>query len=263
MQINVKIDFSKANKLLDRLRGPEVKQAIAKALTDSAFEGRRVVQQDMDKSFNGVTPYIRKSVFVTPATPNNLTAIIEPRYMGGKGVDPQNILRASIFGGERKLKRSEVAFLRAGILPAGYAIVPGDACPLDQYGNVRGGFVVQLISYLKAFGEQGYKANMSDKRKAKLANRGRTAGGYSRVNGVEYFVSYGKLRGGRGGSHLHPGIWSRTGTHGSDIKPILMFVKTPKYGKRLDFFDKPVKAALDKFNPRFRYHMRTILEAGA
>ncbi|MEY2686592.1 MAG: hypothetical protein RL375_790 [Pseudomonadota bacterium] len=260
MQITIKTDFAKAEKLLAQLSGPQIRIATAKALTDAAFEARKVVQQDMDRSFDRVTPYIRRSITVKPATPDKLQAIVEPKYQGGKGVDPQNVLRASIFGGERKQKASERALARVGILPSGYSIVPGEACPLDIYGNVKGSFIVQLISYFQAFGEQGYKANMTDRRKANLAKIGRTANGYKTINGVQYFIASGKLRSGRS-SHLHAGIWSRTGIHGSNVKPILMFVRTPNYPKRLDFFDKPVAAAMAKFNPRFRYHMRTILEA--
>lgn len=262
MQIKVTTDFSKAFKLLAQLSGGEIRKATAKALTDVAFEARKAVQQEMDRSFDRVTPYIRRSISVKPATSENLVAIVEPRYQGGKGVDPSNVLRASIYGGQRKQKASERAFLRVGILQPGYSIVPGDACPLDQYGNIKGSFVVQLISYFQAFGEQGYKANMTDRRKANLAKIGVSAGGYKTINGVQYFVATGKLRSGKS-SHLHAGIWSRTGIHGSDVKPIIMFVRTPTYRKRLDFYGRPVKAALDKFNPRFRYHMRNIIEGKA
>jgi hypothetical protein len=259
MQLTVKTDFSKALRLMARLSGPELRMATAKALTDAAFEGRKAVQSEMDRSFDRVTPYIRRSITVSPARPDKLEAVVAPRYQGGKGVDPQNVLRATVFGGARKQKASEKAFARVGILQPGYSIVPGSAAPLDAYGNIKGGFIVQLISYFQAFSEQGYKANMTSKRRANLAKVGRSAGGYKTINGVQYFVSQGKLRGNKA-SHLHPGIWSRSGIHGSTVKPILMFVRTPSYAKRLDFFDRPGKAALDKFNPRFRYHMRTILE---
>jgi hypothetical protein len=263
MKVSMQVDFSKAMKLIRRLSGPELKVATAKALNDAAFEGRKVIQSELDTSFDRVTPYIKRSIQVDRATPERLIATVEPTYMGGKGVDPANILRASVFGGQRKHKASERAFARVGILQPGYSIVPGEQCPLDRYGNIKGSFMVQIISYFQAFGEQGYKANMTAKRKGKLANVGRTASGFKTINGVVYFLSHGKLRGGRGGSHLHYGIWAKTGTHGSDVKPIIMFVKQPTYRKRLDFFGKPVKAGTEKFNPRLRYHMRTILEAKA
>lgn len=261
MQINVTTDFDKAYQLLNRLSGPQARDAMAKALTDAAFEARKVVQSNMGTSFDRVTPYIKNSIRVVPATSDKLTARVEPKYMGGKGVDPEEVLRAEVFGGQRRKKRSEAAMERAGILPGGFSMVPGGACPLDQYGNIKGAFIVQLISYFQAFGQQGYSANMTDKRKAKLAGVATTAKGYKSINGVVYFVSYGKLRSGRGGSHLHPGIWSKTGIHGVDVKPIIMFVKQASYTKRLDFFDAPVRAALDKFNPRLRYQLRKIIES--
>lgn len=260
MQITITTDFSKANKLLAQLSGSAIKQATAKALTDSAFEARKVIQSEMDRTFDRVTPYIRRSIYVTQAKPENLQAVVEPRYMGGKGVEPNNILRAEIFGGQRKHKGSETALRRVGILQPGYSIVPGQACPLDQYGNIKGGFLGQLISYFQAFGEQGYKANMTARRKANLAKIGRSSGGYKTIGGVVYFASQGKLRSGRT-HHLPAGIWAKTGIHGSNVKPIIMFVRTPSYRARLDFFNKPVQAAIDKFNPRFRFHLRTIIEA--
>lgn len=264
MKVDVQVDFSKAHKLIAQLTGREFAVATAKALTDAGYEARKAIQAEMDRSFDRPTPYIRKSILVTPASPDKLQAVIEPTYMGGKGVDPKNVLQAHIFGGQRKHKRSENALRRVGILQPGYSIVPGDACPLDQYGNIPRGFTVQLISYFQAFGEQGYSANMKQKRKDKLANVGRTAAGNKIINGVQYFVSWGRLRS-IGDSmrvnHLPYGIWSRSGIHGMKVQPILMFVKSPSYKERLDFFDKPIQAAKNKFNPRLRYHMRTILES--
>ena len=260
MDVKLTVDFSKAQALIARLSGPELQTAAVAALNDAAFEARRVVQANIDASFDRPTPYVRRSIQVTKATVDRPSAVVEPKYPGGKGVDPQSILRASVFGGERRLKRAERALQRVGILLPGYAMVPGEACQLDAYGNIKGGFIVQLLSYFQAFGEQGYKANMTAKRRDKLAARGVSTRGYRTIGGVEYFVAWGKLRSGRS-SHLHYGIWSRTGTHGAVVKPVIMFVRTPRYGVRLDFFTKPVAAAQAAFDRRLRFHMRTLLEA--
>ena len=267
MEITVQIDCSKTVALMERLSRSGVDSAIAKALNDSAFAARATIQKGMDSVFDRPTPYIRKSVWVTPATPEKLEASVAPTYFGGKGVDPQKILQAEVFGGRRRLKRSEVLLQNAGILPPGYVTVPGAACPLDSYGNIKGGFLVQLISYFKAFSEQGYRANMTDKRKKGLAKFGKSERGYKTINGVVYILSLGSLPGGKGVHdamnrtiHLAPGIWAKSGTHGSSVKPILMFVKGTNYAKRLDIFEKPVQDALAKFEPRFRYHMRNLIE---
>lgn len=249
MKLSIETNFKEVARELERA-GKQARFAAMQALNDTGFKVREALQKEMDQKFDRVTPYIRRSIFVTKATTQKLEVVIEPRYAGGKGIDPKKVLRATIFGGARTHKRSEAALQRVGILPAGYSIVPGDAAPLDQYGNVRGAFMVQLISYFQAFGEQGYRANMTAKRKAGLAKVGRSAGGYRTINGVQYFISYGKLRSGRTG-HLHPGIWARKGIHGSDIRPILMFVRDPHYKRLFDFEGIGERTALKEFPKAF------------
>lgn len=208
------------------------------AINDVAFDARMIMQDEMRTQWDRVTPYMIRSVWVERATEQRMEAKVWPRYMGGKGVDPAKVMLAQVRGGPRRSKRFEVALQRAGILPSGMAAVPADGIDpahIDAYGNVKGSFIVQLLSYLRAFGEQGYRANMTGKRRDKLANRGRTEKGYATINGVEYFVSYG--RGERNGrmQHLPAGIWSRSGIHGSIVQPVFLWSKRmPTYSKTID-----------------------------
>ena len=236
------------------LTGPQAAKAYAKALNDTGFQVRRAMQDEMRAVFDRPTDYILRSPFVRMATPAKLSVTIEPTYMGGKGIDPQKILDAQTWGGRRRDKRSEVALKRAGILPAGYQTAIPDEARGGPYpgsddgkGNLRGPFLVQLISYLQAFGEQGYKANMSEK-------------GYQRVHrgtkkqaGRRYFVAYGGERDAprttRKGepdaraAHLARGIWAVSGTGGVLVRPVLLFVK-PKRGYQPRFdMDKVAKRA--------------------
>ena len=251
------------------LTGAQAAKAYAKALNDTGFEIRRAMQDEMRAVFDRPTDYILRSPFVRMATAAKLSVTIEPTYMGGKGVDPQKILDAQTWGGRRRDKRSEVALKRAGILPAGYQTAIPDEARGGPYpgsddgkGNLRGPFLVQLISYFQAFGEQGYKANMSDK-------------GYLRVHrgtkkqaGRRYFVTYGKTRGGpritqkgeqdERTAHLAPGIWAASGTGGADVRPVLMFVR-PKRGYQPRFdMDKVAKRAdaTAYLERRIRYRLR-------
>ncbi|WP_052223908.1 hypothetical protein [Comamonas testosteroni] len=251
------------------LTGAQAAKAYAKALNDTGFEIRRAMQDEMRAVFDRPTDYILRSPFVRMATAAKLSVTIEPTYMGGKGIDPQKILDAQTWGGRRRDKRSEVALKRAGILPAGYqTAIPRDeeGGPYpgsdDGKGNLRGPFLVQLISYFQAFGEQGYKANMSDK-------------GYLRVHrgtkkqaGRRYFVTYGKTRGGpritqkgeqdERTAHLAPGIWAASGTGGADVRPVLMFVRPGRgYLPRFDM-DKVAKRAdaTAYLERRIRYRLR-------
>ncbi len=254
MKITLKMEgLEKVRKQLDQLSGPQLREAAAKAINDTAFQVRRTMQAEMASVFQDPTPYILKSVYVKQADASSLSATIEPTYFGGKGIDPQQILRAQEAGGTRRDKRSEVILRRAGILPAGYQTAlprvpfPGSD---DGRGNMRGPFLVQLISYFQAFGEQGFKANMSDKRKASLIK------GTSKVSGRRYFVAYGKLRSGKTG-HLAPGIWAVVGTTGADVRPVLMFVRTPSYTPRLSMQRIGEKADSDNYLARrLRYRIR-------
>lgn len=264
MQLKLEIQgLEKVQKQLQKLGQTGLKAAAAKALNDVAFKARKAMQDEMQSVFQSPTPYILRSVQVEKATPESLTATVAPTYMGGKGVDPQKILLAEVEGGPRRDKRSEKLLRSAGILPAGYqTAIPREHFPGsdDGRGNLRGPFMVQLISYFQAFGEQGYRANMTDKRKSKLANRGVSANGYKTINGFVYFVAYGRLRSGPT-SHLAPGIWAKSGIHGSNVKPVLMFVRSPSYAPRLSLEKIIQKNQLQaEFEKRMRYQIRTAFE---
>jgi hypothetical protein len=217
--------------------------ALARALNNTGFDVQRAEKRAMQSVFVGVTPYVLNSVRVSKATPDRMECTVDVDFWGrGKGVPAESVLQAEVYGGRRRAKRAESAFQRIGLLPRGWAMVPGPAAPRDAYGNVPGAFYVRLISYFAAFGEQGYRANMTDKKRARLAKRARTERGFSTINGVEYFASRGKGEySGRGAwrngrqQHLHAGIWQRSGIHGSDLKLVMLFVPLPAYRVRLQF----------------------------
>ena len=246
--------IEKVQRQLAKLSGTQAAGAYASAINDTAYEVRRKMQAEMAAVFDRPTPYILRSVRVKQATAVNLQATIEPTYFGGKGVDPQKILIAQADGGARRDKRSEVALRRAGILPAGYqTAMPESPYPGsdDGNGNLKGSFLVHLISYFQAFGEQGFKANMKDRIKANLHTRGTKT-----MAARRYFVSYGRLRGNRS-SHLAPGIWAASGTHGVDVRPVLMFVKSGQYRPRLSMERIARQAnASEYLARRLRYRIR-------
>lgn len=228
----------------------------AKALNDVAFAGQAAMRQALRSAFDRPTTWIANSPKVATATSSRLQATVAPTAgradrlptTGGKvGVDPQHVLQAQAFGGRRADKRSEVRLRRIGVLPAGYQIViPATPFPgsEDGHGNLRGPFVVQVMSYIQAFGDDGYRANMSERRKRVLHTRGGASlKGGGPYLGRRYFVSYGRLRGGtrttaRGDvdqrtGHLAPGIWAVVGRTGADVRPVMLFVKRGNYKPRL------------------------------
>lgn len=247
--------------VLAKLSGPQAKAAYAKAINDTAFQVRREMQGAMRSSFDRVSPWIERSPKVFAATPDKLSAYIAPTIhttnapsKGGKvGVDPQNVLQAQEFGGRRADKRSEVVLRRAGILQPGYQTAmpkvpyPGSD---DGRGNFRGAFLVQLISYLQAFGELGFRANMTDRRKGNLEK------GTKKQTGRRYFVSYGRGREGRS-KHLAPGIWAASGTGGVDVRPVVMFVRPPVYQRRISMDAIAAKVDVQGYlDKRVRFRLR-------
>lgn len=231
-------NLQKVAQAMGKLAERDVKVALARALTDAGYQVQREVQAEMRSIFDRPTPFITRNVRVFHATPERLSVAIAPTLTtdysvfqrGGKvGVDPQDVLRAQEGGGKRRDKRSESVLRRARILPAGFqTAIPATPYPgsVDAYGNIRPGFMVQLLSYLQAFSEQGFKANMTKK------NRGRLEKGTAQKAGRRYFVSLGRYRDAT--RHLAPGIWAASGPGGVDVRPVLMFIKAPNYKPRLN-----------------------------
>lgn len=255
MKIGAKVQgLERVQSALASLTGGQTRAAMAAAINDAAFAYRRALQAEISSVFDRPTPYVRNSVFVQQATADRLQATIVPTYFGGKGVDPQKILMAQELGGRRSDKRSETALRRVGILPNGYqTAIP--ATPLagsdDGRGNLKGSFITQLISYFQAFGEQGYRANMTAKRKASLQR------GTAKQSGRRYFVAYGSMRGDAKTKHLALGIWAVVGDTGADVRPVLMFVRTGNYRPRLSTEAAARRADLNNYlSKRMRYRIR-------
>jgi hypothetical protein len=264
MTLDISIQVENLDKVADafgRLGTREAKVAFAKALNDTGFMVRRAMQAELGK-FDRVTPFIQRSPKLVAATPDKLSARIIPTMdsrnlpsAGGKvGVDPQDVLQAQEFGGRRADKRSESVLRRAGLLPNGFqTAIPTDPYPgsADGRGNMRGAFLQQLLAYLQAYNVAGM-ANMTAKRKGNIQR------GTAKTRGRRYFVSYGRLR----GQHLAPGIWAAQGTSGSDVRPVLMFVRRPSYTPRISM-DRVARdsGAQEFLDRRVRFRVREAADA--
>lgn len=189
--------------------------ATMQAINDSAYAVRGDLQRGMQSSFQGVTPYMVRSIWVRSATKQSLTASVWPKHNGGSGYDPQKILASQVFGGDRKIKGYERALQRLGILPSGMSAVPSKACPLDGYGNPQRGALLKIISYFRAKG--GAAAVTDTKRARGIASKGQ-----------RYIISKGMGK----THHLAMGVWL---IDGSRVAPMLMFVKKVKNKKRFDY----------------------------
>jgi hypothetical protein len=214
-------------------------EALRRGLNATVRKGPPAVQSVMRRVFDRVTPYALNAMRVQEAQGQGTqlkagVMIKGAQDIAGSAVPPQSFLRAQILGGTRRWKRFEVALMRAGLLPRGWYVVPGQGARLDAYGNMSAGHVVQLMAYLQLFKAQssGRRQNMSDKRRQQLGRSTR------RRRGVEYFVQLANVAGPGGRRDLAPGIWERAdfGAAGKGIRPVVLFVRTNRYRPRLDYF---------------------------
>jgi hypothetical protein len=243
--IDVSWNVSELTARLNQVARKQIPFAVATALNDTVRVAKSAVQDSMRKSFHGPVPRTLNSIRFKLATKAKLEAKMWIDDEPGKGIAAAQYLAAEAFGGARKAKRFERALQARGLMPSGMYAVPGAGAPLDGNGNLPGSFVVKLLSYLGAFGETGYRANMTQKRKGKIAGMTRSARGFKMIGGVMYFVANGKGR----TAHLAPGIYSKTGIHGVIVKPVILFVRSPRYQIRFPF-DRIVEGAVNAQFPR-------------
>lgn len=265
--IDVQFDLSDVDRLLTDLQRRRVPQAAARALNNAAFAYRQAVQAEMQARFDRPTPYTTRGFVIdragvaggraNPAVgqagfgrntanfgPTGSPYLARVRLNSDpnkSGLTRTDTIGHQFTGGQSKFSGFERALNRIGVLPSGWHVVPAGGVKLNAYGNVSPGLIVQLISYFGAFGEQGYRANATDRSRAKRSNKKRSAAGHLKINGVEYFISRGRgefagrntWKSGRY-QHLPAGIWSRRGTHGVIVAPVFLFVRSTTYRQRID-----------------------------
>lgn len=251
--MKISVDVKGIDAAVARLRGLQEKKIDVDkvaALNDAAYLASKEAAREMARVFDKPTPWVLGGVRYVKARRDKQESSVDFDKWGNKtNVTVEKVLAANIYAGTRKHKRHEIALNRAGILPDGMGIVPGDAAKLDQYGNMTGGQIVQIVAWFKAFGEQGYKANINDKGRARIG-RDKKSG----QRGFAYFALQQK----RG--KLLPGVYQRFQTaFGSAIKPVMIFVRMPSYRKRFDFYGVADRAARKEFARAFPMYLDKLL----
>lgn len=238
LKLDVSVDAQGLARQLGALVGTQVPFATALALTKSAQAGQHAEEAAIGMVFDRPTSYARGGVRIEPATKAKLWASVKLKDDANKGVPAAKFLNAEVYGGERSLKGSERALRSAGILPDGMMAVPGSAAKIDSYGNMDRGQLMQILSYLKAQSTGGYTRAISKGRAAKLKREG-----------ISYLV-------GRIGRNGPMGIYERRGfAHGVSRRPLLIFVKAPRYSVRLPFHKIATNAATAAFPAEFERAM--------
>lgn len=252
--LTIKLDTSAITATLQATQG-KIERCTAIALTKTAQHAQKAVIAKMPQVFDRPTPFTLRGTRVKPANykTGRMQASVEFKTDVSKGTPAEKYLEAEVFGGRRRLKRFEVALQRIGVLPAGMMVAPGSAVALDAFGNIPARVIVQTLSYLQAFGEQGYRANTTAEKRAKLKKHTRTRDGW------ELFVVRAGEKPRRGGKALQPGIWRRriiTG-FGSSIQPWMMFIQAPTYRTRLPLDQIRDQAVAENFSNEFNQAFNT------
>lgn len=211
MSIDVRIDTSELQALVKQLEGLNARGisfATGRATNNVAFKIRDGWKEKSKQVFNSPTRFTENSVLVRRATKANPIARVFFRDEAGDGIAPQVYLQQQVLGGDRRLKRSEVALRSLGVLPSGFRAVPGNGLRLDRNGNVPGRTMKAILDELSKPPNTG--------------DRGIFA-----------------LRAPRG--KLLPGIYRRRYDGRREIArfviPLLIFVRNPRYTARLPIFD--------------------------
>jgi len=212
---NIGIKFKGLQEVKHLFDAKTYRYVINEALGNAAKEAKIELQEEMKKVFDEPTKYTLNSMYFKRDF-RNLSVEFMLKDKADQYLFPQ------IEGGSREQKRSEKHLQRlAGV---GYKLfyVPGPGLKLNKYGNIPGSLLVQILSALKAFPEVGYMANVTERSRQRRLKM-------KRPKPIrDFFIT-------KGHSGIHPGVWEKI-KHGR-IRPILLFVKDPKYIPRLKFYE--------------------------
>lgn len=225
MKFTIKTNINKVIKDLNDIARKQVPFAVSKALNETAKEIKRFQVQEMQKVFDRPTPYTLNSIFIKNSTKRDLSVEVSFKdKLGHIHVAPQ------VYGGERKFKRSEKWLQRIGA-PSGSYWVPGKGARLNQYGNISGGNITQILSALGANPDPYSNTTVRSRKRNKK---------------IPTFVLI------KPGFQLAPGVWQRYGVKNRKLKPILMFTNRPQYKERYRFFDIAINTIQKHFDQKFR-----------
>jgi hypothetical protein len=253
MQISIKDNFPDVQRWVRQL-GPKVNTAAREGLNRTAAWAETYVRLEMRKVFDRPVPFTLRSLRVYYASASRPWAWL---WFRQRRLDADKLwANPQIIGGGRDLKPMELRLQRIGLMPKGWFIVPGDAAPLDGYGNMSPGEISRILNVLGSYTESGFnKANINTRKRLRKGNEKKG------VYGFEYWVNPagpGRVK------HLLPGVYRRVYTaFGTSLKPMMIFVPRAQYRARLDFFGIVNKTVGQRFPAEFDKALRSLIATGS
>ena len=187
-------------RVLKDIAGRDLPYIISRSINETAKVVKEAEITEMRRIFDRPTPFTLNSLYIYPSTKTRLRGEVNVKDQAAKYILP------NVEGGPRTMKRSE------RYLASFY--VPGKGARVNSYGNISPGQVMQILSVLKRAPDRYQNITVQSKRRNKKAR--------------DYFAIYTKK------GRLLPGIYERMKT---GVKPIMMFIKEPKYKKLFRFYE--------------------------
>ncbi len=202
------------------------------ALNTIGSRARKDIQAEMPRVFDRPNPYTLNSLRIEQSTRETLTIRIAVKDSAPTGgTKPEHYLMPAVFGAGRNEKRFEASLRYAGVLPAGWRVVPAAGAKLDSYGNVSRAETKRILDAVESKSSAGsaYFA---------VSPEGTT----------------------RPRTRLAPGVYARAGRGRRGVRPVLIFVrKAPQYRARLPFAAIVERRADADFRTEFARVANSIL----
>lgn len=152
LEISVKDTIAEGLKRFYALEPRQFPFIVALAMNRTMKRLKDDLRGEMQSAFDRPVPFTLNSLQTKAATKQDLSAFIKLKDGAGKGVPASKYLAPEVYGGPRKHKRFEKALIAAHAMPSDLYAVPSEFYKgrLDSYGNIRGSFIVQILSALSA-----------------------------------------------------------------------------------------------------------------
>ncbi|WP_219924669.1 hypothetical protein [Halomonas sp. ND22Bw] len=177
MQFGASIDIEGIEALRRQMLGFEkqIPYATALALTRVAQRVKEGELAVMKRRFDRPTKFTMNSLYVKRAKKSDRPprATVYFRDFAPKGTPAGTYLQPQVHSGKRNKKRFEKALIHAGAMRPDEWAIPGGGARRDVYGNVAKGQITQMLSGLRALGEQGYQANATSSRSSRRKGNAR------------------------------------------------------------------------------------------
>lgn len=241
-QVSVGADLDRFIEHIDAYGSTHVPFVTAYALTKTAGDLKRAAVDEMAKVFDRPTRWTLNSLYVKPATKNDLSARVH--FKDGSGVPAWKYLGPQVEGGPRAHKSHEQRLIRAGVMRSDEYAVPGRGAKLDGYGNLAGSQIELILSQVKAAElYAGYRANVTKRSQSRTMKRGRYF-----VLRPDWPVPPEQSRAIR---KVFPGVYWRAAGQ-QQIVPVLMFVRAPVYRQRFRYYELAEQIARDNTLRHFK-----------